>query len=265
MTTSYQRSIYMALLRDKQSAWIQQETQDAYFKNLLKNDSQFSPKFGIERDTNGYFYLSDNLVAYYNLRNGYVTRIKRNWTSKDWECYNSFYAASIKTKEFRVDTPLHRQIININGNDWEYIELISPNGNYGFNFNDEVFKWPELSDGSTPNNSITSNYKDEVENYFSNFVDQASIVLKHAVKISNDHNAGLPINLCRASSRYKDEIGYFWSDIEQDSWTTNKDEALQYYLFIFEGTLNFAKACGVLNLTHINNLLKHAREQWTTI
>jgi hypothetical protein len=265
MLTSFQRSMFIQQLRDKHTQWQLPETKEIYFKNFKTAPQEWAPSFGIERDSNGYFYLSDNLFAYCNLRNGLIVRMRKNWKETDWQCYTELYQLSKQTGEFRVDVPLYREVFNVGGSNWEYAELKSPLGDYGKNFNDDVFEWPELTNGLKPNASITDEYRQQVAQYHKDFVDQALIVLKYAVQVSEKYNVGLPINLCRPSTRYKDQNGYFWSDFDQDQWNTEKHNALEYFLNIFAGTLYFALACGVIDENKLNETLEYAREKWTTI
>lgn len=265
MITSFQRSMIIKMLRDNINNWKLPETKRKFLNNLDTDPTGFTTPFGIKRDDNGYFYLSDELVAYCNLKNGQIIRIRKNWTEKDWECYTELYQAGEKNKEFRIDIPQHRQIVTIDGDNWEYAELQSPSQEYGKNSDDDVFTWPELTDGLYQKNNISEEYKDNIVQYYKDFVDQATVILNNAVQISNKHNVGLPKNLCRTSTRYKDKDGYFWSDFDQDQWIIDKDSAINYYLILFENTVYFAKICGVINNDRIENIITYARTQWTII
>lgn len=265
MLTSFQRSMFVKQLRDKQAQWKLPETKNVYFKNFQTDPYSLTPPCGIERDDNGYFYLSDNLFVYCNLRNGLIVRIKKDWSEKDWTCYSELYQISQQTGEFRIDIPLYREVINVDGSDWEYAELRSPNSEYGKNSDDDVFQWPELTNGLQQNNNITEEFKDQVAQYHRDFADQAAIVLKYAIDVSDKHNAGLPGNLCRPTTRYQDNLGYFWSDFDQDNWDQDKSSSLKYFLNMFAGTLGFAKTCGVIDDSRIHSTIEYARKKWTMI
>lgn len=258
-----QRNMFKKLLKDKHEYWKLPETKFVYLKNLKTAPQEIAPTFGVERDVNGYFYLSDNLIAYCNLKNGQIIRLWKDWSDKDWQCYNELFQAGLTNNEFRIDIPIFREIYNINGDNWEYAELQSPSQDYGKNSNDDVFEWPELTDGRYQNNNITEEYKDSVAQYHRDFVDHAAIILKHALQISTKHGVGLPLHLCRISTRYKDKDGYFWSDFDQDQWIVDQTTAINYYLAIFYGTLRFARVCGVLDDTRVENVFLYAREKWT--
>jgi hypothetical protein len=263
MLTSEQRNSVMQQLQSKCEYWRNPETKFLFFKGFTTNPQ--IPDFAIERDDNGYFYLSDELIAYCDLRNGYICRMRKKWRAEDWECYNELYQASENTKEFRIDIPRCRAIITVGEDDWEYAELQSPNNDYGLNFNDDVFEWPELTNGVEPNKDITSSYQDQIADYHKEFVDHAYVILKHADQIAKKYGVGLPKNLGRPSTRFRDDIGYFWSDFDQDEWEVEKEKAIIHYLGIFERTLIFAKLCGVLDDTRVDDVLQYAREKWITI
>ena len=258
-----QRNIFKKVLRDKYESWKLPETKYFYLKNLKTAPPELAPTFAIERDDNGYFYLSDDLIAYCNLKNGQINRMRKDWAEKDWQCYTELFQAGVFNGEFRIDIPNFRELYNIDGHNWEYAELQSPCQDYGKNSNDDVFEWPELTDGRYQNNNITEEYKDSVAQYHRDFVDHAAIILKQAGQISTKHGVGLPRNLCRPSTRYKDRDGYFWSDFDQDSWIIDNNTAMNYYLAIFYGTLRFARVCGVLDDTRVENVFLYAREKWT--
>jgi hypothetical protein len=264
MIPSYQRSIVVQQLRDKHAYWSTPANRLEFF-NGFSSISEWTPTFGIERDDNGYYYMHDDLISYCNLRTGYVIRIRKNWKETDWKCYNDFYDVAKLTGEFRIDIPRYREIIEINGHGWEYAEYQSPNGEYGKNYNDDVFDWPELTDGLHPNENITEEFKDSVMQYHKDFADHSAVVLKHASQVAEKNNCGLPNNLARPTTRFKDSKGYFWSDFDQDMWATEKRSVLEYSFAIYEGSLYFAKKCGVLDDARIKQCLDYARTKWITI
>lgn len=261
MLSSYQRSFIIKQLRAKYDYWMKPETKFQFYKGL-PTSSQF-PSFGIEREENGYYYLSDDLIAYCNLRNGYVCRIRKHWKPHDWDCYKELYELGQQTGRFRMDVPYHREDFNVGGSRWEYAELQSPNRNYGENYNDDVFEWPELINGLYPNESIDDAYRDSVAKYYKDYVDQAGMVLYHATIIADKHGVGLPGKLCRPTTRFRDEVDYFWSDFDQDMWVHEKPKVIHYALVILEGALGFGKACGVLDDARIQDCMNHARATWT--
>lgn len=263
MLSTFQRNLIIKKLQSKYEHWKNPETKFTFYKGMPTN-SQI-PNFGIERDESGYFYLSDNLIAYCNLLNGYVCRIRRNWSQQDWDCYTELYQLGKQNNLFRIDIPLYKQEVFLDNYQWEYAELQSPNMDYGRNYNDDVFSWPELTNGIQVNPNITEDFKDSVAVYYKEFADQTAEILTYAIQVSKKYDTGLPGRLCRPSTRFKDSDGYFWSDFDQDSWIHEKDEVINYALIIFEGSLQFAKVCGVLDDNRIKDCMDYVRAKWTTI
>jgi len=263
MDATLRRALILSELKSKIAHWKQPETKDFYCKNLTGNPSESS--FGILRDDNGYFHLSDNLVSYCNLRDGTIARIRKDFKPIDWKCYNDLYNLAKESNSVRVDIPLYREEILIDNDIWEYAELKSPNNDYGQNFNDDVFSWPELTDGMIPNASIDDTLRNNVETYFNEFIDSSISLIKIALVVAERNKTGLPSGICEPSNRYKDQNGYFWSDFDAESWNHSKDEIMNLSFVILYTTLSFAKACGVLDDNRINKLILNAREKWTTI
>lgn len=263
MISSFHRSILLRELLKKIETWKLPETKERFFKGLSTNTTV--PSFGIDRDDSGYFYSSDNLVAYCNLRTGQVFRMRKEWNAQDWVCYNELHQLGLSSGKFRIDVPMYRQEISVDGSIWEYAELQSPNKEYGLNFNDDVFEWPELVDGYIPNPEINDSFRGQVAVYYKEFIDQAFEITSAAVSIAGKNNVGLPSNLVYPSSRFKDSVGHFWSDFDQSEWIYDKAAFLQHSIAILEGSLGFAQMCGCLDDSRLADCSTYARTKWTTI
>ena len=259
MISPLQRSLIINDLTKRSKTWSGQNVMSKYDTNAVVSD------FCIERDEKGYYFLSRDLLAYCDLNNGYVFRIRNQYKSWDWKCYAELAQAAENLKSFRVDRPLYREEIVIDGIKWEYSELQSPGQDYGNNFDDDVFSWPELTNGLIPNTAITDELRDQVRDYFKEFVDQSLIVMSQAKSIAEKNNCGMPHDLCTLFARYRDDQGYFWSDFDQYPWIQTKDEIIQGSLQYFGSSLKFAEVCGVLDQSRINYLYQYASETWQQI
>lgn len=263
MMLSFQRAIFIKGLLDKLEYWMLPETKESFYKGFSTDVT--IPDMGIERNDDGYFYLSDDLVSYCNLRNGYVIRIRKHWNLSDWTCYTQLYQKGLETGKFRIDVPLYREEILINDHVWEYAELQAPGNNYGENFNNDVFEWPELINGIDPNPSIDDTIRDSVAQYYKDFVDQTIEIAKYALEIANNNGTGMPENLTQPSGRFKDADGYFWSNFDQDQWIYDNDAIVRYSQTMLEGSMRFAQVCGVIDESRVDDCLTYARSKWTTI
>lgn len=263
MITSLQRTLIISELTNKAKNWSKNNPMAKH--SWPRTVGERIEDFYIDRDDNGYYYVSSNLVSYCDLRKGYVFRIRRRYTKWDWNCYVELSQKSIEMNSFRMDIPLHREEITIDLEKWEYGELQSPGSDYGQNFNDDVFEWPELIDGITVNPSIDQTLKTQVSEYYKEFVDQALIIMKQARDISLKYNCGMPYDLCHLFSRFKDQSGYFWSDFDQQSWVNSRDEVVRESLIMFEMSLGFGLMCGVLDQSQVGEIFEYASEKWQTI
>jgi hypothetical protein len=222
------------------------------------------PKFSTERDEDGYFHISNDLVSYCNLRNGEIFRIRRNDSDNDWACYSQFYQKGVELG-FRIDIPLHKENIYANGTQWEYAELRSPGNEYGQNYNDDVFEWPELSDGEFQMSAIGDDQRDLVKSYYVGFIDEIRILIKEAKVIANANECGLPIGLAHIFNRYTDANGHFWSDFDHLSWNATDEAFLLDAMTTLQGTLMFSMICGVLDMSRTTEIINYASETWQLI
>jgi hypothetical protein len=256
------RTFLQKELQNRIVSWTNPDIRKNY---VVQPNNPMVPDFGIERDTNGYYFMSDNLYSYCDLRNGMIYRIKKGFKIRDWNCYQELYEAGKSSGKFRIDIPLHREEISLENVLWEYAELQSPNKDYGCNFNDDVFSWPELTDGVKPNAGIDDAMRDSVKEYFKQYMDQSLHVAQAAFEIAKRNSCGMPKGICEPSNRYKDAAGYFWSDFDHEEWVLNQSEIKIISMEVFGAALMFANVCGVLNHPRIGELIDYAREKWTTI
>lgn len=263
MISSFQRNLIQVELRKRLDQWRDPSYQSRAYAGLTVNPNV--TKFVTERDQDGYYYISSELVAYCNLRNGLIFRIRKNHFNKDWTCYTELAAKGTETGLFRIDTPLFSQTIETSDGTWEYAELQSPGNDYGQNFNDDVFSWPELTNGLTPNTSIDEDLKTQVADYYRAFVDQSLVITREAKLIAEKNGCGLPMYLCYIFNRYKDDTGYFWSDFDQYSWVNTKEAVVADALARLAEALIFGKTCGVLDDIKVEEVYQYARDTWQAI
>lgn len=241
---------------------VQWATTDSTYSGLPSNP--VIPRFSTERDEDGYFHISNYLVSYCNLRNGEIFRIRRYAGANDWACYSQFYQKGVDL-DFRIDIPLYKENLDVNGEQWEYAELRSPGNEYGQNYNDDVFEWPELSDGAFQMSAIGDDQRDLVKSYYVEFIDEIRILIREAKVIANANGCGLPIGLAHIFNRYSDANGHFWSDFDHLSWNATDEAFLLEAMATLHGTLMFAMICGVLDMSRTTEIINYASETWQLI
>ena len=279
---SFQRSIYQIQLKNKLDFWSDPQNRTAYFGNLPTNSAV--KDFGIFRDENGYIYVRNDFVAFYNLRNGFIAKIKKEWTANDWQCYQALYNRSQELKTFRIDIPKYREEILVNdGSTWEYSELQSPGSDYGNCMTDTIFPGvgfnvsdfdkfvADLIDGKIENlheviaQSTSVEALDKTKEFIINYVDNFTILVKESLKIAETYKCGLPYNLGDPSMMYKDNQGYFWSDIDRLPWMYSKLEIISNAYQILHSSLTFFGKMGRIDKDRIDQCINYASTQWTTI
>jgi hypothetical protein len=249
-------------LIEKEIWWLGTDLKNSNYNNLETNP--YVPRFKIDRTDDGYFYTSDSLVSYCDLKTGEIFRIRRYWENKDWNCYNQLYQKGLELG-FRIDIPLYKDTVEVNGEQWEYAEFRSPGNDYGKNYNDDVFLWPELTNGVVPNSVIDQAFRETVKNYYIEFVDQVAVIIKESKNIAIDNMCGLPLGLSYIFNRYRDDQGYFWSDFDHFTWTRTGSDVLNDSMLYLKGTLTFGVVCGVITEEQGVEVTNYAREEWAQI
>jgi len=264
MITAELRSTMIEKLKAKALEWKHSDPIARFYAGEEQTNPEM-PKFGIEKDENGYYYSTLTLVQYCDLTNGLIFRMRNNWLPQDWKCYNELWAKGNEQNSFRLDTPLHREVIDILDESWEYCELESPSKDYGTNFNDDVFSWPVLVNGVLKNPQITDRLKNSLVNYFKEFIDQSQWIYFQAKKIARNNECGIPMDLCDLCTRYKDTNGYFFSDVDHLNWNLDKEHFLLVSMSKLKGYLWFAVMCGMMDQERFEELSNYASESWSTI
>ena len=225
--------------------WIAPGKIAGYYGNLELAPGQIP--FAIEKDSTGYYYIVSDGITYYNMIDGTIYRLRQTWAPHDWKCYNDLYALSVERGTFRIDKPLFQEVILYRG-EWEYSELQSPNGEYGANPNDDMFAWKF----------------DSVE-YLHEYIDQCVDTTNAIIDVANSNMCGVPAKACTISSRFRDSVGYFWSDIDLASWTGLGVSIKDTVMIEIVGITNFAHAKGYINLDDAKDVVTYAREKWKKI
>jgi len=272
---AFQREVFKTELKNKLAHWKSPAGKASFYGKLPVSD--VIPDFGIIRDGSGYFHLRDDLVAYYDLTNGLIIRIRKNWSAKDWNCYQALYQKSLDEKTFRVDIPLYREELLISdGTTWEYAELRSPGSNYGTNLFNDAFPDIEtgpgvyVHDNLYENNRINPVYipdsvREDTTAYIRQHIDDTYQVAHQAALIARENNCGLPESIGNIANRYKDNQGYFWSDLDQAAWNLSKDHFMMNALTVLGLALDMLHGVSHLTAAQRDQCLAYAREKWVLI
>lgn len=72
-------------------------------------------------------------ISYTNCVEGHTYALAQNYGPNDWMMYQEVYLEGIRTKKFRVDAPLERELVDVNGEQWEYTRVMRPGQGHGEN------------------------------------------------------------------------------------------------------------------------------------
>lgn len=235
----------------------------ATFNNLPVN--ALVPNFYCLRDENGYFYYDKRVIAYYNLRDGFIYRLVQNHSISDWDCYTNLFRKGARFGTFRLETPLIKEEIEINNIIWSYMKTKTPDSFIGYSIFDDILYWPQLVDGKTLSEPLSPELVSNIKQYFKNYVDNTMPIIIAAMEIANEKNCGLPSSLAEMPSRFRDRNGYFYSNLITNKWVSALDDIKEQNLFSIEAMLNFSKSYGVIVDADFTEIMNYAREKWTTI
>jgi hypothetical protein len=266
----YQRSYFISTLTEKLKHWYSPAAKQEFYPNI-----DIKPAFGIQLLENGYYYLSDTYVSYNDLTNGLIVRLnKHSDDSKNWECFTELS----KAENFKTDLPVYRDFVSTaDFGIYEYAEIKSPHSQYGENLYDTIFNNtietfetnPDVyldKDWNPPlqSSEILENTKAILESYIEPF--------RHLVvaidEIDDKYQSGYPeFESSIIKSLYKDDVGFFWSDIDQLSWN-NK---ITHVIFVNQALTDlwivgaFVRDCGLLTDDMLNEIHEKARTAWLMI
>jgi DNA-directed RNA polymerase subunit H (RpoH/RPB5) len=267
-----QRSFFKKELTDKLIYW-----QSSQSKNDLYPNLPFKPVLGIQRVSNGFFYLSNNLIYFSNIPQGQIVKIKRTSDPIHWQLYSDLYKISVDQKKFRMDVPLYSEFINDHhGNRWEYSELKSPRDQFGINYTNEFYQvqsndltssmldpdWKPDDQTEESSEKLRTDLLNDVHLY----IDQVTEILTSALNISREKNKGLiPSKLGSLSTFYTDGDGVFWSDFDHEDWDHHKHQVTERLIEEFSVGLEIVEKHDRINKEEKEDFLKNARSKWKTL
>jgi hypothetical protein len=167
-------------------------------------------KFALEWTDTGCYIIEKDLIKFVDYSLGRTFQLDKNWVLGDWNLYRNLYLKIWNNKEIRIDPPIIREELTINGEVWEYTEFSRPwtgNGEWGFLGTDEKVFLAGLQ-----------------QDFYN--------LIKNAKEVATEHNtAGIP--MFSIGSRNKDAEGfYFVKDFK--GWNNDVSEVVRWALIGFK-------------------------------
>lgn len=97
------------------------------------NDLPTTPAL-VEWDDSGCFIISTQTITYCNFSIGRTQKITKKINPENWDLLQKLYIKCSLEKIVRMDLPVKREILEIDGVKWEYTETVRPGTGNGENF-----------------------------------------------------------------------------------------------------------------------------------
>lgn len=168
------------------------ETADKFNKNQF--NSLYDERDYLYEITDHGIYLWRDITALFFNNDGRVFKLTTQWYDGDIEFHHRLYERTIIDANFRVEIPLHNELVDINGISFMYTIVKRPNNELGYDDFEHVLKTVVDTD------------------YFIERVHQYSVLLTHIKYIHKKYTCQLPKIIPK---RTNDSIGIFWNDFKE--------------------------------------------------
>lgn len=243
------QNLRFSSLLERFNYWNQREHRVAFFGNLPLPEDH-GPKlrllpniFIVAPLYDGYEEFLGNTIKYHELTTNKTFLLRPYTNDTDYKCYQELYQASVLLTTFRVNEPIFREIVTIDSNQYEYIELNAPTDQLGDNV------------------STTFLYGTPTTESVREFIEEAKEVLSAAKAISLSNQTGFPETVCFSLNRFKDDIGYYYS--ESLDWNSEFDACIEDQIEWLGRVLSAFKFLNILTESQIDSTLAYARATWT--
>jgi hypothetical protein len=219
------RNIRLSSLIEKFKYWNDQSNMNNFYNNLPHNSDK---AVGISSTEDGYIWFQNGTLTYNNLIDGSTIKLRKTWKESDYTSYCQLQEYGVSSTLFKFDIPVYRKIVEVDGNEVEYIEFQSPVSQHGNNHIQRFINNSKLQDDDLI--------------YLENYISLAAEIFKGAKEISKNNNCGIPIDICKITQFYKGDTND-WIVTESLDWSGNFDDVVQ------------------LTLTHLTNFLGRLNKQ----
>jgi len=240
------RDSKIADLKTKLTYWHSADGQKK-FVNEVRYNKNFPPAFGTMVISGGYYYLSDQMVGFYDTTVGHSIRIKKLVNGDiDYNCFMQLQEIANVKKTFRTSRITHRQKLVIDGQDWEYAEIASPNGEYGENYLTWILNSFNFKNGLYVETAPSTEEKTAVTDKFKRYADEIIAVSKEIENICVKNNTQMPQHMLNLPSIYSDSLGMYWAGLEQSNWIMPLTPYKNRIVDLFENTSLFLTKTRIL-------------------
>lgn len=231
------------LLVEKYHYWNSENRIERFYNNLIGYLDENA--IATEPYEDGYITVSSILCQYDDLSNGYVYRLSKKFSPLNGLAYARMYELSQTLGTFRIEEPVVRKTVVVDGYEWEYTEFQAParqNGNNVLSLQTQGTAVSEF--GIEMLNIVTS-------------------ALRAAKQVSQELGCGVPKSIGTMDSIYRDDAGFYISDMYD--WLTPVSIALENGAVQFETAIYVMHRLGKIDDVAKEQLITQVRQQWQTI
>jgi hypothetical protein len=158
----------------------------------------------LEWDSNGCYQIGLDHVIYHNFSKGRTGRLVKNYDGNSWHLYQRLYLKTHESKKIRVTVPINRELIEVNGEIWEFTDSMRPG-----KFNGETMKKELVVRDDSDINYIAEQY------YF---------LYQSLIEIANEENSKIPV--ISFNHMHFDDIGCYFI-LDGLEWKTDITESIK--------------------------------------
>jgi hypothetical protein len=195
----------------------------------------------VEWSGDGFFEVQKNKVTFNDCVIGHTYCLRKNGTAVEWTKYQKWYLESVESKLFRIDAPITRSEIEINGEVWDYTRWIRP--------------------GSGIGKTLAQTNIESLPEHMINIIDIYYNALASLIKIAREHNENT-IPALSLRHLMQDNAGYYFVK-NFDLW----DQTIQRVvsLNIELGEVFIKAGSSVLPSGFLEEWTTKARNKWNTL
>jgi hypothetical protein len=243
------QNLRFSSLLERFNYWNQRENRVAFFNNFPLPEDHV-PKLRLLPNTfiiaplyDGYEEFLGTTMKYHELTTNKIFVLRPYTNNTEYKCYQELYQASVLLKTFRINEPIFREVVTIDSKQYEYFEFKAP------------------TDKTGDNVSTTFLYGTPTIESIREYIAEAKELLSAAKAISLSNQTGFPETVCFSLNRFKDDIGYYYSECLD--WNSSFEDCIEDQVEWLGRVLSAFKFLNIFTETQIAATVAYARETWT--
>ena len=172
----------------------------------------------IEWTDQGYFQYQKEKIMFNDCVTGFTYSLRKDGHLIDWKMFQDLYIEASETKLWRIDAPVHRKELVIDGAHWEYTKVGRPGGGVG-----------QVVDQHFMNKNNIGEFLEKIIDPYYHAIEAAIKVAKNNPRPVNPETGFTPpLTIPDISIRHilKDSQGYYFAK-NFDVWDQTPDKVIR--------------------------------------